>query len=90
MEHKIFLPSNDEMLQLMENAWQEFCQKAGAAGMPEDAISLMHDVFLWGYCSGYNDTLCIIRDQMSIDGLIGDNNVGNELQNPNEYGKDRK
>lgn len=67
MEHKIFMPSDEETRQLMENAWQDFCKEAGTAGMNVEAISLMHDIFLWGYCAGHNDTLTIIRDQMAVD-----------------------
>ena len=72
MEHKIFMPSDEETRQLMENAWQDFCKEAGTAGMNVEAISLMHDIFLWGYCAGHNDTLTIIRDQMAVDRMASE------------------
>lgn len=68
-EHKIFLPSDEEIRRMMENAWLDFCKEAGTAGMDAEALALMKDVFIWGYCSGHNDTLGIIRDQMAVDSM---------------------
>ena len=70
MEEKIFMPSDDDARRMIENAWQEFCQQAGAIGMPEQAVSLMKDIFVWGYCAGHNDILGIIRDQMAVGELV--------------------
>ena len=72
MNQTIFLPSDDETRQLMEHAWQEFQQQAGTAGMTADTLSLMHDIFIWGYCAGHNDTLLLIRDQMAVSDLAAE------------------
>ena len=72
MNQTIFLPSDDETWQLMEHAWQEFWQQAGTQGISPDALSLMHDIFIWGYCMGHNDTLLIIRDQMAVSNLAAE------------------
>lgn len=69
MEQKIFMPSGEDVRRMIESAWTDFCQKSGTQGLPPDAISLMKDVFTWGYCTGYNDTLAIIRDQIAINNM---------------------
>ena len=58
MDQTIFLPSADETRQLMEHAWQEFQQQAGTQGISPDTLSLMHDIFIWGYCMGTTTPCC--------------------------------
>ena len=72
MNQTIFLPSDDEARQLMEHAWQEFRQQAGTQGISPDALSLMHDIFIWGYCMGQNDTLLLVRDKMAVSDLAAE------------------
>ena len=72
MNQTIFLPSDDETRQLMEHACQEFRQWAGAQSIGPDTLSLMHDIFIWGYCMGQNDTLLLIRDKMAVSNLAAE------------------
>ena len=69
MDKKIFLPSDEQSAQLMENAWEEFCVQAKEAGYDIGSSMVMKfikDFFMAGYCYGHNDCLTIIRGQLEV------------------------
>ena len=61
----IYLPSNDQYLEMVKNAWADFIKQANEAGVGIEDIP-PNEVFLWGYCVGNNDCLNVIRDQLDI------------------------
>lgn len=68
MEKFIFMPNDEEFKQLFENAWQNFCKQGNEAGYnlnDDTAGGFIKEMFISGYCFGYNDTLNIIRDQLN-------------------------
>lgn len=63
----IFTPSAEQMGTMIENAWQEFLNKAREAGYDireYPACGWLKDVFAGGYTYGYNDGYGIIRGQL--------------------------
>jgi hypothetical protein len=64
MNENIYLPSEDQLSQLIENAWQAFSHQADEAGFP--LPDLLKDVFAAGYSYGYNDILSIVRGQFEV------------------------
>jgi hypothetical protein len=70
MEQTIFLPTGEDMSKLIRNALNAFCEQAKKAGYnlnDEMEGGLLQDGFVAGYCSGWNDMLGIIRDQLNVD-----------------------
>ena len=72
MNQTIFLRSDDETRQLMEHAWQKFQQWASAQDIGPDTLFLMHDIFIWGYCMGQNDTLLLVHDKLAVSNLAAE------------------
>ena len=73
MESKIFLPDGKQTAKLIENAWNDFMDKAREAGYEFDNETVncfLKDFFVAGYSYGYSDMLNLIRDQMDADYLI--------------------
>jgi hypothetical protein len=70
MEQTIFLPTGEDMSELIRNALNAFCEQAKKAGYnlnDEMEGGLLQDGFVAGYCAGWNDMLGIIRDQLNVD-----------------------
>ena len=70
MEKEIYIPNSEEISQLIEQAWQKFCEQARKAGIDindETVDGFLKDCFVAGYCAGHNDIFGIIRDQINID-----------------------
>lgn len=79
MEKKIFLPDGKQTAKLIENAWNDFMDRAREAGhvFDNDTLNLfLKDIFVAGYSYGYSDMLNLIRDQVDadhqIDMMMGD------------------
>ena len=72
MDRKIFLPDAEQMSQLLGVAWNDFCDKAQAAGFgigSDEVRCIVIEFFVSGYTYGWNDALNIIRGQMDADRL---------------------
>ena len=70
MEKEIYIPNSEEISQLIEQAWQGFCEQAQQAGIDindNTVDGFLKDCFVAGYCAGHNDIFGIIRDQINID-----------------------
>ncbi len=70
MDAKIFVPNDEQFTQMMEDAWQKFLREAKAndtifKGISEGP-SILKDLFVYGYVTGYNDIYGIIRSQMEL------------------------
>ena len=69
---EIFLPDEETFRTMLETAFGKFIKQAEEAGHKFDdrTLSFVKDMFVSGYCYGYNDTIGIIADQMNADGII--------------------
>jgi len=67
----IFIPNSGEARILLENAWEDFCQKITASGTPLSNLPpLAKDMFMAGYSYGWNEIFTIIRGQLKITNPI--------------------
>lgn len=70
MIQTIYLPTADDSAQLIQNAWDSFCENARKAGYDlndDTAGGWLKDGFAAGYCAGWNDIFGIIKDQMGVE-----------------------
>lgn len=75
MDKKIYLPNDEQIGKLIEDAWQTFRKEAEANGINfgnEESAAFIKDMFVGGYCAGYNDSLLIVRGQLQAIDLIND------------------
>lgn len=69
---EIFLPDEDTFRTMFETAFDKFVKQAEKVGhkLDDRTLSIMKEIFVAGYCLGFNDTLSIISDQMNADEII--------------------
>lgn len=76
MDKKIFLPDAEQMGKFIENSWQTFKKQAAESGFVLDSNpnteAFAKDMFVSGYCYGYNDCLEIVRGQLQAMDLVND------------------
>lgn len=65
---EIFLPDEETFRTMLETAFDKFMKQAAEAGHKSDerTRSFIKDIFVSGYCYGYNDTKDIIYDQLTV------------------------
>jgi len=69
MSEMIYLPNAEQAAQLIENAWQDFCDQAAENDLDfvgTEAEPPIRDVFVSGYCFGHNDCLSVISGQLEV------------------------
>lgn len=62
------------MKSMLEEAWTHFYEKAKSKGLglPAEAKAMVQDFFMAGYCYGYNDLLCTIKQQLDAEEAAND------------------
>jgi len=68
----IYLPSDEQVAQMIEDGWQKFVKQANEAGLnfgDDTAGGLLKDAFVGGWSYGWNDGYGIIKGQLDAVNL---------------------
>ena len=75
MDKKIYMPNNDQMVRMIEDAWKAFkeqCAKIGLDMKDKRLEEFAQDIFVGGFCYGHNNCLSIVRGQFEVVDYIGE------------------